>query len=218
MIHVNDSYSCEVYPKKRGYFAIVKDLDRTVGSVEGLTLWSTNFKAKRLYNKHQKAKSKNVKSTILEQRDMLWARRLKQTQGDVKSIPRMEKWIALHGYGEILNDVTEMRLNELAKLGRAQPNLYISLQMDGSHLPVLDLDFPAKLVPSRTEGNWHLYLDRAVSWDKYQRLLLAMADAGLIERGYCDASIAKGYTAVRIPPENEMLQEAIEELDDLLLF
>ena len=67
------------------------------------------------------------------------------------------------------------------------------------HLPVLDLDVPHRLVPSTTEGHSHLYIDVAVPWDKYVRLLEAMADAGILEHGYVSASIDKGATMVRLP-------------------
>lgn len=67
------------------------------------------------------------------------------------------------------------------------------------HRPVLDLDLPAKLVPSSTPGHWHLYLDVAVPHSTYMDLLVALAAAGIIERGYCDASRERGYTAVRLP-------------------
>ena len=83
---------------------------------------------------------------------------------------------------------------------------------------MIDLDYPAKLVPSRTNGHWHLYLDKSVDWDKYQKVLLALADAGLVEQGYAEASIANGYSGVRIPPEEEMLDEAVREIDELLDF
>jgi len=67
------------------------------------------------------------------------------------------------------------------------------------HRPVLDLDFPAQLVPSSTPGHFHLYLDLEVPHAKYMTLLGALADAGVIEPGYCGASQERGYTAVRLP-------------------
>lgn len=72
-------------------------------------------------------------------------------------------------------------------------------QPTGWHKPVLDIDFPAQLIPSSTEGHFHLYLDKELPWDKYQRLLTALAEAGVIEVGYANASIARGYTSVRLP-------------------
>lgn len=67
------------------------------------------------------------------------------------------------------------------------------------HKPVLDIDFPVTLIPSSTPGHFHLFLDREMSWDVYEKLLYALADAGILEEGYVSASIQRGYTAVRLP-------------------
>lgn len=67
------------------------------------------------------------------------------------------------------------------------------------HRPVLDIDFPAKLVPSSTPGRFHLYLDKPMTWAVYAKLLSALADAGVIERGYADACEARGASFVRLP-------------------
>lgn len=68
-----------------------------------------------------------------------------------------------------------------------------------SHLPVLDFDFPCALVPSSRPNHHHLYIDKPISWESYKKLLTVLAEVGLLEQGYVDASIAKGFTAVRIP-------------------
>lgn len=67
------------------------------------------------------------------------------------------------------------------------------------HAPVLDIDFPARLVPSTTPGHFHLYLDIKMSWPTYRRLLEALADAGVIEEGYAEASIERKNSFVRKP-------------------
>ena len=67
------------------------------------------------------------------------------------------------------------------------------------HLPVLDLDYEAHLEPSSTIGHYHLYLDRFVEHGKYMKLLEALADCDLIERGYNDAAQKRGATFVRMP-------------------
>ena len=67
------------------------------------------------------------------------------------------------------------------------------------HRPVLDIDFPLHVVPSSTEGHFHLYLDKPMSWFKYKRLISALADAGIIEDGYAAVSLDRKYTSVRLP-------------------
>lgn len=69
------------------------------------------------------------------------------------------------------------------------------------HMPVIDIDFEASLVPSRTSGHFHLYLNRSMSWERYVVLLQALAQAGIIEWGYYHASIMRGQTFVRWPRE-----------------
>lgn len=78
-------------------------------------------------------------------------------------------------------------------------DLVISKAVGEWHYPVLDIDYPAALVPSSTPGHFHLYLNRAVPWEKYQAVLDALADACLIESGYRNASKERGYTSVRLP-------------------
>jgi hypothetical protein len=70
---------------------------------------------------------------------------------------------------------------------------------ENMHRPVLDIDFPAKLISSTTPGHFHLYLDKPIPWHRYVVLLRALAAAGIIEPGYADASINRGYSAVRLP-------------------
>lgn len=68
-----------------------------------------------------------------------------------------------------------------------------------THRPIIDIDFPAALIPSTTPGHFHLYLDKEMSWDAYERLLKSLGRAGILEPGYVGASIARGYTSVRLP-------------------
>ena len=67
------------------------------------------------------------------------------------------------------------------------------------HKPVLDIDLPVTVVPSSTPGHCHLFIDKAMPWATYQRLLEALAVAGIVESGYVNASIDRGYSAVRLP-------------------
>jgi hypothetical protein len=67
------------------------------------------------------------------------------------------------------------------------------------HRPVLDLDMPAKLIPSSTPGHFHLIIDHEMPWPAYRKLLEALAEAGVIEWGFAAASINRGYSSVRVP-------------------
>ena len=78
-------------------------------------------------------------------------------------------------------------------------NVVTSLLSDGFHAPVLDIDFGAQLIPSSTPGHFHLYVDKAMTWRNYRRLLKALGNAGVLEPGYVRASIRRGHSAVRKP-------------------
>ena len=69
----------------------------------------------------------------------------------------------------------------------------------GMHAPVIDLDFPCELIPSSTEGHFHLVLDRLIPAEAYFTLLDAMVAAGLVEPGYAGSSRSRGYSAIRLP-------------------
>ena len=67
------------------------------------------------------------------------------------------------------------------------------------HKPVLDIDLPIQLLPSSTEGHFHLFIDKAMTWEKYRRLMDVLAEVGIVEHGYVNASVERGYSAVRLP-------------------
>lgn len=67
------------------------------------------------------------------------------------------------------------------------------------HRPVLDIDVPAYLVPSSRPGHSHLYIDVEIPEDKYFNLLDALADCGILEKGYAGVSRARDASAVRLP-------------------
>jgi hypothetical protein len=69
----------------------------------------------------------------------------------------------------------------------------------GIHKLALDIDLPAKLVPTTTPGHCHLYIDHEMPWEAYVKVIDALAEAGIIEKGYARASKIRGYTSVRPP-------------------
>lgn len=100
------------------------------------------------------------------------------------------------------------RREEITEVCREEANLASSLCDDGNHLPVIDLDFPARLVPSRTPGHYHLYLDMPLSWAKYQRLLRALLAADLIGNDFYDLAMKHKQTFARIGEKDPVvLQE-----------
>ena len=80
-----------------------------------------------------------------------------------------------------------------------QANLVGSSGADGLHHPVVDLDVPAFLVPSSTPGHSHLYINVAVPWEGYLKLLDVLAELGIVEPAYVSHSKEQGQTLVRVP-------------------
>lgn len=70
---------------------------------------------------------------------------------------------------------------------------------DGMHKVALDIDMEVVVIPSTTPGHYHLYIDKVMPWAKYQKLLIALADAGIIEQGYLDVSVRRKATHLRAP-------------------
>lgn len=122
-------------------------------------------------------------------------------------------------YNPFLNDTYRVSSQEvmvpsdpcLPGIGSTAPNLISSRLYDPSdegptlalgdwHSPVLDIDFAARLVPSSTEGHFHLYLDGLVMpWTDYRRLLGALSRANVIQNGYYRSSLFRQMTCVRPP-------------------
>ena len=70
---------------------------------------------------------------------------------------------------------------------------------NGMHKPVLDLDFPAKLLDSSTPGHHHLLIDKEMSWEQYVKMLDVLAEVGILQQGYVNASKERKFTCVRLP-------------------
>jgi hypothetical protein len=86
-----------------------------------------------------------------------------------------------------------------------------------AHMPVIDFDdLEMRLVPSRTTGGWHLYIDKEVDARDYEDLLEALVSCGLIERGILQAFRFRGFTSVRkegtFAPHSRTQGEKLEEL------
>jgi hypothetical protein len=69
----------------------------------------------------------------------------------------------------------------------------------GMHMPALDIDFQAHLLPSSTSGHFHLYLDKPMTWNNYLYLLKALAAVGILESGFLAAARRREATYLRLP-------------------
>lgn len=82
-------------------------------------------------------------------------------------------------------------------------SIVLSSTPSGKHKPCIDLDLDCRLVPSRTEGHYHLYINHEVEWESYVRMLDAMVAAGVVEQGFVKAAKFRKYTACRKPQKKE---------------
>lgn len=80
-----------------------------------------------------------------------------------------------------------------------QANLVTSATENGLHAPVIDFDVPIEVYPSSQLGHHHLYINKEITWEQYQKILTAFVEAGLVEPGYKNAALSNGYTCVRKP-------------------
>lgn len=71
---------------------------------------------------------------------------------------------------------------------------------DGLYYPVLDMDFPCHLYPSETEGHFHLFLDKGLTWKEYRDLLEVLANTGLLEKSFVKQGILHMDTYVATKP------------------
>lgn len=80
-------------------------------------------------------------------------------------------------------------------------NLVTSLidAKERTHMPTLDIDIPATLIPSSSSDHYHLYFDVEMSEEDYFKLLDVMAEVGILEDRYVEASKKRGFSSLRLP-------------------
>lgn len=67
------------------------------------------------------------------------------------------------------------------------------------HKPVLDIDMPVKVIESSTPGHYHLYIDKVMSWDKYQLLMAVLVEVGIVQEGFYKFAVKRGQSFTRLP-------------------
>lgn len=55
--------------------------------------------------------------------------------------------------------------------------------------PVFEFQVPVRLLPSRSSGHHHFFIERAVPWRGCERLLVALRKAGLVDPRWADRSL-----------------------------
>lgn len=88
---------------------------------------------------------------------------------------------------------------DLVNCTKEESNLVGSLLLNGNHRPVLDLDFDCQLIPSSTEGHYHLYINKEVEPARWEELVIALRNANILQPGFADGSIRCKQNTVRPP-------------------
>jgi hypothetical protein len=90
-----------------------------------------------------------------------------------------------------------------------EANLVSSVTASGLHMPAIDIDLPCRLVESSTPGHFHLFIDKEIEAEKYWQILRALWEAGIVERGFYELSVARGASFLRTRPKGE--REGMED-------
>lgn len=86
-----------------------------------------------------------------------------------------------------------------AQVTQEQANLMSSRTTDGRQMPIIDLDYNFELVPSSTEGHYHLMLNVPMGRIRFTALMLVLWWTGVVEMGYAVWSIRRMGNFVRLP-------------------
>lgn len=77
--------------------------------------------------------------------------------------------------------------------------LIITKEDEDLHAPALDIDgINCEVRPSSTEGNFHLYIDKPMSWEDYSKLMKVMTEVGILEMGYYQNSVNARMSFLRV--------------------
>lgn len=69
----------------------------------------------------------------------------------------------------------------------------------GYHTVMVDLDVPARLIPSSTPGHYHLYIDVPVTEAEHSAILRVLSYCRIVQPGYADAFDRRHFATLRFP-------------------
>lgn len=83
-----------------------------------------------------------------------------------------------------------------------EANLVSSQCENGMHAPALDIDLPCRLVPSGTEGHFHFYIDKQMTWEQYCDLMDVLQEVGVLEKQYVKMCKKDKRSYLRLRPDD----------------
>lgn len=94
---------------------------------------------------------------------------------------------------------------------RVAHSLYQELSGDKKGKVKIMLTSPHTYVPSTTTGHGHLVITADKPKHEFVQIMSLLNLAGVIERGYLYFTVAKGYSAIRIPGIKKTNKEIAEK-------
>lgn len=149
-----------------------------------------------------------------------WGRGMKKKVLKGKHLPAIDVDIPLSfengtlTFDTILSEEDSWELGAaFAEAGLVEPEYVVD--WDGYSTSISPFSCNVTLVGSSTEGHFHLYIDSLLDTKTYMTLLEAMAQVGVVEWGYFEASSVQGRTCLRIYPNKHKFPRPGEDSDDM---
>lgn len=121
----------------------------------------------------------------------------------VNSFLRLPQWVRANKFFH--KDLSKVD-SPLVECSPLAANLVSSHSRETSdeilHHPILDIDMGCKVLPSTTPGHNHLFIDKELTTEQYDKLLRVLVEVGIVQKGVLELQWEKeGHTAVRMPGE-----------------
>lgn len=102
---------------------------------------------------------------------------------------------------------------EKVKCTRGEADVVSSLTLNGKHAPAIDIDLPVRALPSGTPGHSHLYIDKELTWEQYEKLLKVMVEVGIVDKAYLEMSQKDKMSYLRLPEKPKGAPQSKKMLD-----
>jgi len=89
-------------------------------------------------------------------------------------------------------------------------NLISSVQHDGKHCLLLDLDMPHFYVESSSPGHGHLYIKSALTKEQLNEILEPLVKYGIVQPGIYNGFKRRGWLSLRLPGQRKNTEDDYE--------
>lgn len=78
-------------------------------------------------------------------------------------------------------------------------HLSSQLRHGDHHVLVLDIEHSVEVVRTNKAGHHHVYINKSMPWEKYVKIIEAMADAGVVDEQWATQALTQGYAHASLP-------------------